>query len=87
VTILGHRDCVSRYKHVGRLGDVHESADECAPGAEAKGSALDIPLARGTKERRSSRPGQARTRWRAPLTWARAACVSEEGVIGSHAAT
>src|SRR5712671_5072103 len=33
VTILGHRGCVARHKHVGRLGDVHESANECAPGA------------------------------------------------------
>ena len=33
VTILGHRGCISRYKDVGRLGDVHESADECTPGA------------------------------------------------------
>ena len=33
VTILGHRGCVARHKDVGRLGDVHESANECAPGA------------------------------------------------------
>ncbi len=33
VTILGYRGCVARHKHVGRLGDVHESANECAPGA------------------------------------------------------
>ena len=33
VTILGHRGCISRYKDVGRLGDVHESADDCAPGS------------------------------------------------------
>src|SRR5216684_7507535 len=33
VTILGHRGCVARHKHVGRLGNVHESANESAPGA------------------------------------------------------
>src|SRR5260370_1438977 len=33
VTILGHRGCISHYKDIGRLGDVHESADECTPGA------------------------------------------------------
>src|ERR1700754_742195 len=33
VAVLGHRGCISRYKDVGRLGDVHESADQCAPGA------------------------------------------------------
>src|SRR5580704_5481732 len=33
VTILGHRGCVSYYEDIGRLGDVHESANECAPGA------------------------------------------------------
>ena len=33
VTILGHGGCVARHKHVGRLGEVHESADESAPGA------------------------------------------------------
>src|SRR6202158_3182515 len=33
VTILGHRGCISHDKDVGRLGDVHESADEGAPGA------------------------------------------------------
>src|ERR1700722_15848284 len=32
-TILGHRGCISHDKDVGRLGDVHESADGCAPGA------------------------------------------------------
>src|ERR1700726_4878067 len=33
VTILGYRGCISHYKDVGRLGDVHESANECAPRA------------------------------------------------------
>jgi hypothetical protein len=33
VTILGHRGCISHHKDVGRLGNVHEGADECAPGA------------------------------------------------------
>src|SRR3984885_8826765 len=33
VTVLGHRGCISHYKDIGRLGDVHESADECTPGA------------------------------------------------------
>src|SRR5712664_4348829 len=33
VTILGHRGCVARHKYVGRLGNVHESANESAPGA------------------------------------------------------
>src|SRR5438477_2055812 len=33
VTVLGHRGCVARHKHVGGLGDVHVSADECAPSA------------------------------------------------------
>jgi len=32
VTILGHGGRVSRHKHVGRLGDVHERADESTPG-------------------------------------------------------
>src|SRR6201998_239697 len=33
VTILGHRGGITHYKDVGRLGDVHEGGDECAPGA------------------------------------------------------
>ena len=33
VTILSHRGCVARHKHVGRLGNVHESANESATGA------------------------------------------------------
>ena len=33
VTILGHGGCISHHKDIGRLGDVHESADECTPGA------------------------------------------------------
>ena len=33
VTILGHRGRVACHKHVGRLGNVHESANGCAPGA------------------------------------------------------
>src|ERR1700719_4043135 len=31
MTILGHRGCISYYKDVGRLGDVHAGANECAP--------------------------------------------------------
>src|SRR5277367_5355724 len=33
VTILGHRGCISHYKDIGCLGDVHASAHERAPGA------------------------------------------------------
>jgi hypothetical protein len=33
VTILGHRGCISHYKDVGRLGEVHKSANDCAPSA------------------------------------------------------
>src|SRR3984893_8192770 len=33
VTILGHRGCISHDKDIGRLGDVHERANECTPGA------------------------------------------------------
>src|SRR5258708_7816478 len=33
VTILSHRGCISHDKDGGRLGDVHESANECAPSA------------------------------------------------------
>src|ERR1700692_302968 len=32
VAILGHRGCISHDENIGRLGDLHESADECAPG-------------------------------------------------------
>src|ERR1700733_5172187 len=38
VTILGHRGSISRYKDVGRLGDIHEAADKCAPSAVRLGS-------------------------------------------------
>src|ERR1700682_6778736 len=37
VTILGHRGCVARHKHVGRLGNVHEGANESATGAVCLG--------------------------------------------------
>src|ERR1700680_4034789 len=33
VAILGHRGCISHDKNVGRLGDVHESANQRAPRA------------------------------------------------------
>src|ERR1700732_2669158 len=33
MTILSHRRCISHYKDVRRLGDVHASANECASGA------------------------------------------------------
>src|SRR6202140_2300766 len=36
VTILGHRGCISHYKDVGRLGDVHESANEGAPSGDRR---------------------------------------------------
>src|ERR1700722_10659017 len=37
MTVLGHRGCIAHNKDIGRLGDVHESADECSPGAVCLG--------------------------------------------------
>ena len=33
LTILEYSGCVARHKHIGRIGDVHESTNECAPTA------------------------------------------------------
>src|ERR1700760_3748536 len=51
VTILGHRGCISHHKDIGRLCEIHEGADEGAPGAVRR-SAEHFHDGRGTDTRR-----------------------------------